>query len=140
MIKYAILQDELTGLCSVAIGDDEQEYIEMGMSKMNVELSDVDNNWYLAEKCPMKTPEQKEQEEQAQFDKEFFKTSLGYVRRKVSMQTGEVKDFLADILPVLEIGVPIIFYDRDLNQSKKMVTEVFLAECKEQILKDFWGE
>ena len=56
------------------------------------------------------------------------------------MKTGEVKDFLADILPVLEVGVPVIFYDRDLNQSKKMVTEVFLAECKEQILKDFWGE
>ena len=140
MIKYALLQDELTGLCSVAIGDDEQEYKEMGMSKMNVELSDVDNNWYLAEKCPMKTPEQKEQEEQAQFDKEFFKTSLGYVRRNVSMKTGETKDFLADILPVLEVGVPVIFYDRDLNQSRKMVTEVFLAECKEQILKDFWGE
>lgn len=78
--------------------------------------------------------------QQAQFDKEFFKTSLGYVRRNVSMKTGEVKDFLADILPVLEVGVPIIFYDRDLNQSKKLVTEVFLAECKEQILKDFWGE
>lgn len=140
MIKYAIIQDEMTGLCSVAIGNDEQEYIEMGMSKMNVELSDVDNNWYLAEKCPMKTLEEIEADRQAQFDKEFFKTSLGYVRRNVSMKTGEVKDFLADILPVLEVGVPIIFYDSDLNQSKKMVTEVFLAECKEQILKDFWGE
>ena len=88
----------------------------------------------------VKTLEEIEAERQAQFDKEFFKTSLGYVRRNVSMKTGETKDFLADILPVLEVGVPIIFYDRDLNQSKKMVTEVFLAECKEQILKDFWGE
>jgi hypothetical protein len=87
-----------------------------------------------------KTVKEIEAEKQAQFDKEFFKTSLGYVRRNVSMKTGETKDFLADILPVLEVGVPIIFYDRDLNQSKKMVTEVFLAECKEQILKDFWGE
>lgn len=87
-----------------------------------------------------KTLEELDVDKQAQFDKEFFKTSLGYVRRKVSMKTGEVKDFLADILPVLEVGVPVIFYDRDLNQSKKMVTEVFLAECKEQILKDFWGE
>ena len=88
----------------------------------------------------VKTLEEIEAEEQAQFDKEFFKTSLGYVRRNVSMKTGETKDFLADILPVLEVGVPVIFYDRDLNQSRKMVTEVFLAECKEQILKDFWGE
>lgn len=88
----------------------------------------------------VKTLEEIEADRQAQFDREFFKTSLGYVRRNVSMKTGEVKDFLADILPVLEVGVPVIFYDRDLNQSKKMVTEVFLAECKEQILKDFWGE
>lgn len=88
----------------------------------------------------VKTLEEIEADRQAQFDKEFFKTSLGYVRRNVSMKTGETKDFLADILPVLEVGVPVIFYDRDLNQSKKMVTEVFLAECKEQILKDFWGE
>ena len=87
-----------------------------------------------------KTVKEIEADKQAQFDKEFFKTSLGYVRRNVSMKTGEVKDFLADILPVLEVGVPVIFYDRDLNQSRKMVTEVFLAECKEQILKDFWGE
>ena len=88
----------------------------------------------------VKTLEEIEADRQAQFDKEFFKTSLGYVRRNVSMKTGETKDFLADILPVLEVGVPVIFYDRDLNQSRKMVTEVFLAECKEQILKDFWGE
>lgn len=88
----------------------------------------------------VKTLEEIEADRQAQFDREFFKTSLGYVRRNVSMKTGETKDFLADILPVLEVGVPVIFYDRDLNQSKKMVTEVFLAECKEQILKDFWGE
>lgn len=91
-------------------------------------------------KLYVKTLEEIEADRQAQFDKEFFKTSLGYVRRNVSMKTGEVKDFLADILPMLEVGVPIIFYDRDLKQSRKMVTEVFLAECKEQILKDFWGE
>lgn len=88
----------------------------------------------------VKVAEPTVEEKEKRFNKEFFNTSLGYVRRKVSMQTGETKDFLADILPVLEVGVPIIFYDRDLNQSKKMVTEVFLAECKEQILKDFWGE
>ena len=139
MIKYAILQDANTGLCSVGIGDDTQEYIEMGMSKMDVELSDVDNQWYLADKCPKKTPEQKEQEQQEQFDREFFNTSLGYVRRQVSMKTGETKDFLADILPVLEVGIPVLTYDRDLKQYKKLATEVFISECKEQILKDFYG-
>ena len=63
MIKYAILQDKNTGLCSVGIGDDIQEYIEMGMTKMDVKQSDIDNSWYLAEKCPMKTDEEKAKEE-----------------------------------------------------------------------------
>ena len=84
---------------------------------------------------PTNSAENKEK----QFDREFFNTSLGYVRRQVSMRTGETKDFLADILPVLEVGIPILTYDRDLNQYKKLATEVFISECKEQILKDFYG-
>lgn len=78
-------------------------------------------------------------EEEKKFEKEFFNTSLGYVRRKVSMKTGETKDFLADILPVLEVGVQILTYDKELKQYKKQVTEAFIGECKQQILKDFYG-
>lgn len=139
MIKYAILQDANTGLCCVGLGTDTQTYEKMGMKPLDVELSDVDNNWYLAEKCPKKTPEEIEREKQEQFEKEFFNTSLGYVRRKVSMKTGETKDFLADILPVLEVGVQILTYDKELKQYKKQVTEAFIGECKQQILKDFYG-
>ena len=86
-----------------------------------------------------KTYEELAADKQAEFDREFFNTSLGYVRRQVSMRTGETKDFLADILPVLEVGIPVLTYDRDLNQYKKLATEVFISECKEQILKDFYG-
>jgi hypothetical protein len=83
--------------------------------------------------------EQKEKEEEL-FNASFFKTSLGYVRRSVTMKTGAVKDFLADILPVLEVGVPILTYTSDLEQKKVAVTEQFLAECKAQILTDFYGD
>jgi hypothetical protein len=83
--------------------------------------------------------EQKEKEEEL-FNASFFKTSLGYVRRSVTMKTGAVKDFLADILPVLEVGVPILTYTRELEQKKVAVTEQFLAECKAQILTDFYGD
>lgn len=72
MIKYAILQDELTGLCSVALGDDIETYKEMGMTQMNVAQSDIDWQWYLAEKCPMKTPEQKKQEEQERLARTYM--------------------------------------------------------------------
>ena len=83
--------------------------------------------------------EQKEKEE-ALFNASFFKTSLGYVRRTVTMKTGQTKDFLADILPVLEVGVPILTYTKDLEQNKVNVTAEFMQECKAQILKDFYGE
>ena len=56
----------------------------------------------------IKTPEQQQQE---QFEREFFYTSLGYVRRKVNMKTGEIKDFLTDIVPRLKAGVKIITYN-----------------------------
>ena len=46
------------------------------------------------------------------FDEEFFLTSLGYIRRRVTMKDGNTKDFLTDILPLLEIGVPIISYEK----------------------------
>lgn len=82
--------------------------------------------------------EQKEKEEEL-FNASFFKTSLGYVRRSVTMKTGETKDFLADILPVLEVGVPILTYTKNLKQNKVNVTSEFLQECKAQILTDFYG-
>lgn len=83
--------------------------------------------------------ELKEQEEES-FQKEFFQTSLGYVRRKVSiLGTGEEKNFLSDILPLLEVGVPIITYNEDKTQNRNiLVTEDFLQECKQQMLMDFY--
>ncbi len=63
MIKYAKILDSEKGLCSVALGDNTKKYIEMGYTLLEVEQSDIDNNWYLKEKCPHKSEEEKEQEE-----------------------------------------------------------------------------
>ena len=73
-----------------------------------------------------------------QFEREFFETSLGWVRRKVTMQDGTVRDFLTDILPLLFAGVVVLTYDEDLNQRKVEVTKQFLEECKQQLFMDFW--
>ena len=95
------------------------------------------------------------QTKQNQFNKEFFLTSLGYIRRKVSMSTGETKDFLSDLLPVISMGVqtgqtvPIITYSlpdftQELTteyleslQSVKNVTAQFVQECFLQLSNDF---
>ena len=62
MLKYAIIQDEATGVCCVGIGDNASAYINMGMTLLDVTQSDIDGKWYLTDKCPMKTDEQKAQE------------------------------------------------------------------------------
>lgn len=86
-----------------------------------------------------KTEEEKEAEAEAEFNKQFFKTALGYVRRNVTMKDGSVKDFLTDILPMLVVGVPVLVYDRELNQTRVQVTEAFINECKQQLFIDFYG-
>ena len=92
---------------------------------------------------------------QDRFEKEFFQTSLGWIRRKVTMKDGSIKDFLADLLlPIkagLEMGqnIEIITYKipdftQELNlsymeslQEIKFATEEFVRECLVQTVKDF---
>lgn len=91
-------------------------------------------------KVRAKTDKEKEAEADAEFNKQFFKTSLGYVRRSVTMKDGSTKDFLTDILPMLVVGVPILVYSRDLEQTRIQVTESFINECKQQLFVDFYGD
>lgn len=72
MIKYAKLVNEETGLVQIGFGDGVEYYQSIGMEEMDVQQSDIDNKWYLAEKCPMKTDEQKEQEEKERIAKLFL--------------------------------------------------------------------
>ena len=95
---------------------------------------------------------------QKQFEKAFFFTSLGWIRRKVAMQDGTAKDFLADLLlPIkagMELGqnIEIITYNtpdysKELTpeylkslQLIKFATSDFIQECLFQTVKDFRGD
>lgn len=55
MFKYAKITDETSGKCIVGIGNDSSFYRSLGMQQMDVQQSDIDFCWYLAEKCPMKS-------------------------------------------------------------------------------------
>ena len=63
MIKYAKVINEETGLVEVGIGTNTEFYKSIGMKKLNVQQSDIDDQWYLIEKCSMKTNEEKSKEE-----------------------------------------------------------------------------
>lgn len=91
------------------------------------------------------------------FNKQFFNTSLGYIRRKVTMANGATKDFLSDLLPAIDMGVnsgktiPIITYNQpDFNQdltkeymltlqNRVDATAQFVQECFMQLSNDFTG-
>ena len=75
------------------------------------------------------------------FQRNFFQTSLGYVRRKPYVKgTGEYKDFLSDMLAGMEVGQQILLYNQNLEAQRVPVTEDFIQECVEQYERDFYGE
>ena len=88
------------------------------------------------------------QNREKEFKKQFFETSLGWVRRKVTMKDGSTSLFLTDLLPLLSEGIPVLVYetpdfrvDFDIvdYQKQKLTTEQFLKECKNQLIIDFYG-
>ena len=101
------------------------------------------------------TEEYKEYQKQKQIDKfnsQFFNTSLGYIRRKVTMKDGTHKDFLSDLLPTISMAVNIgqevkvIAYDMpdfdnlkpiEEYQHNETVTAQFIKECFMQLSADF---
>lgn len=127
--------------------------LEIKETERPIVLSD-DLTYYVFADTPEYESEQEAKRKEL-FDKEFFNTSLGYIRRKVSMATGETKDFLCDLVPAMTtalsqgIATPIITYKEpdftreiDLEylvslQEVKKVTPEFLQECSLQLSKDF---
>jgi len=87
------------------------------------------------------------------FKREFFQTSLGWIRRSVTMNDGSKKDFLSDLLPTIAIAVQagqrvnIIAYsepdytqevtDWTKYQSIVQPTAQFIQECLLQLGNDF---
>lgn len=84
MLKYAKIINEQTGLCEVGVGTNTQFYNSIGMSELDVSQSDIDNCWYLSEKCPQKSEEQKLSE--AKIIKQAENTRLA----KLAVENGHV--------------------------------------------------
>lgn len=63
VMKYCEIVNEKTGLVMLGAGCSDEYYEEIGMVKRDVKQSDIDYEWYLTARCPMKTEAQKEREE-----------------------------------------------------------------------------
>ena len=58
MRKYCNIIDVDTGLVNVGLGTNAAFYKSIGMVQRDVAQSDVDGKWYLASKCPHRSPEE----------------------------------------------------------------------------------
>ena len=99
------------------------------------------------------TDEEEAEKREAEFNTEFFLTSLGYIRRSVTMANGTHKDFLSDLLPAISASVQLgqtvnlIAYDKppfdeDITdwtpyQHIVQATPQFIQECFLQLGNDF---
>ena len=59
VIKYGEIVNHESGLCNVGIGDDIAFYKSIGFVELDVQQSDKDGFWYLTEKCPTLTENEK---------------------------------------------------------------------------------
>ena len=96
MIKYAIIINENTGRVEVAEGTNTEYYISIGMEEIDVDLSEVDNNWYLYDKCPHYSEEEKEEQERGRI------SHLKCTKRVLVLILEQLgKDYFKDIEPLI---------------------------------------
>lgn len=133
MIKYAKVINEETGLCEIAVGTNEEFYKSIGMELLDVEQSDIDEQWYLAEMCPHKSEEEKTKEREANFKAEFFAiTGYGYYRKVPKGYSSAVESFntafnAVTVLQKLPAGMLIFYQEPDFSDPEQC-TEEWLVE------------
>lgn len=134
MIKYAQLINEETGLCSVGTGTNTEFYKSIGMVELDVQRSDIDNAWYLTEKCPMKSDEEKANARKQTFYTQFIQTSLGNYRLQPkgyanAQQAMDVTNTMATALGGLteQLTSLVIFYETPDFTKEEECTEEWLV-------------
>ena len=155
---YIFIQNnEIMGVGQAEVLTPSINTIEISEEIYNMFVEDRDYIiWDSENKRPIKNPnyEQiKAEKREAEFNANFFPTSLGYIKRQVTMQNGVTKDFITDLIPLMmDIpGVPVIVYGKPdftkevteetllgLQQFVKSTPEL-IKECREQAIIDFYG-
>lgn len=125
MLKYAKIINIDTGLCSVGLGSNEKYFKSIGMELLDVEQSDTDLQWYLSEKCPIKTEKQKKAEEIEnqikQINKELNELDIKRIR---AICEPEIKEETTG-------ETWLDFYNAEIQNLRQQIQEL-----KERIKKD----
>lgn len=112
------------------------DFTEMETDEEIVELDGIKMRKSVADEIIAQREKAKEDE----FKRNFFETHLGWVRREAYFAgTGKKADFLTQVLPQLTVGFEVLTYNfMATEQYKVAVDEQFIAECKQQLVKDFY--
>lgn len=119
MLKYCFILDEETGLVQLGAGCDEAYYIEIGMQLRDVEQSEIDDAWYLSEKCPHYSEEEKEQIEKDRINN-LEMTALDFIK----VLEGFGLDYVTEIKTFLE-------NHQDLDKQLKYCQNVWCGVAKQ---------
>jgi hypothetical protein len=126
MIKYAKVIDNDLGLCEVGLGTNTEFYKSIGMVELDVEQSEKDNSWYLSEKCPHYTPEEKEAIERARLDALYMTRSDFFdgMIMAFGLDSKELRTIVENVLgsiniTPIQIRVALNNYDNALNFYRK---------------------
>lgn len=135
MIKYAKVINKETGLCEVGLGTNSSFYKSIGMVELDVQQSDIDGCWYLKDKCPMKSDEEKANARKQEFYTQFIQTSLGNYRLQPkgyanAQQAMDVTNTMATALGGLteQLTSLVIFYETpDFTKEEECTEEWLIA-------------
>lgn len=101
MNLYCKILDEETGLVQLGAGCSDEYYEEIGMAKRDVEQSEKDGEWYLENKCPHYTPEEKAQMEQDRINN-LTMTPLDFIKvlESLGLTLAQITAFLDSNLEI----------------------------------------
>lgn len=133
MIKYAKVINKETGLCEIGEGTNIEFYKSIGMTELDVEQSDVDNGWYITEKCPHKSEEDKAKQREAEFKSKFFYIpNYGWFRRVPKGYSSAVESLntafnAVTIMQTLPAGMLIFYQAPDFTKPEECTEEWLIA-------------
>ena len=158
-MKYYIFiqNNEIIGAGQAEILNTDINTVEVSEEIYNKFTEDKDSVvWDIEKEEVVENPDYEEikaRQREEEFHSQFFKTSLGYSRRQARMKDGKIKDFISDLIPLMEStpGIPIIAY-KEPDFTKEVTEDVliglqvvvstspeFIKECKDQAIVDFYG-
>lgn len=157
MYYIFVKNDVIIGSGETPLLNEDIKRIEVSEEIYNKYNNDNDSViWDAENEDVIDNPEYEEikaSQREQEFHSQFFHTSLGYIRRQARMKDGKTKDFISDLIPLMEStpGIPIIAY-KEPNFTKEVTEDVliglqvvvqsspeFIKECKDQAIIDFYG-